>query len=67
MSIVRPLTQLAPPAGPGYGGTLRYGRIEVAVVLRPALTDMPSGTTLRVALLARRRGSELGAYAHKEI
>lgn len=59
MSVVRPLAELAPPAGPGYAGTLRYGRIEVAVVLRPALTDMPSGTTLRVELLARRRGSEL--------
>ena len=38
MSVVRPLAPLAPPAGPGYGGTLRHGRIEVAVVLRPALS-----------------------------
>jgi hypothetical protein len=60
MSVVRPLAPLGTsPAGPGYGGTLRYGRIEVAVVLRPARSEMPSGTTLRVELLARRRGSEL--------
>ncbi|MDP9482810.1 MAG: glucose-6-phosphate dehydrogenase assembly protein OpcA [Chloroflexota bacterium] len=60
MSVVRPLAPIGPSAdGPGYGGTLRYGRIEVAVVLRPTPTDMASGTTLRVELLARRRGSEL--------
>ncbi|MEA2538518.1 MAG: hypothetical protein QOF11_2752 [Chloroflexota bacterium] len=60
MSVVRPLVPLGPQTGdPGYGGTLRYGRVEVAVVLRPAASEMPSGTTLRVELLAKRRGSEL--------
>jgi hypothetical protein len=39
--------------------TLRHGSSEVAVVLRPVLSGMPSGTTLRVELLAERRGSEL--------
>ena len=31
------------------------------MVLRPRLSGMPSGTTLRVELLAERRGSELRA------
>jgi len=34
---------------------------EVAVVVRPVESRMPSGTTLRVELLAERRGSELRA------
>jgi hypothetical protein len=33
----------------------------VAVVVRPVLSELPSGTTLRVELLAERRGSELRA------
>jgi hypothetical protein len=33
----------------------------VAVVIRPVLSEMPSGTTLRVELLADWRGSELRA------
>jgi hypothetical protein len=48
-----------PVAGRGYMATLRHGSSEVAVVLRPVLSGMPSGTTLRVELLAERRGSEL--------
>ncbi len=32
---------------------------DVAVVCRPVVSAMPSGTTLRVELLAERRGSEL--------
>jgi hypothetical protein len=48
-----------PVAGRGYTATLRHGSAEVAVVLRPVLSGMPSGTTLRVELLAERRGSEL--------
>jgi hypothetical protein len=38
---------------------LRHGSTEVAVVMRPVLSGMPSGTTLRVELLAERRSSEL--------
>jgi tetratricopeptide (TPR) repeat protein len=34
---------------------------EVAVVVRPVVSTVPSGTTLRVELLAERRGSELRA------
>jgi glucose-6-phosphate dehydrogenase assembly protein OpcA len=37
------------------------GRSDVAVVVRPVLSELPSGTTLRVELLANRRGSELRA------
>ena len=48
-------------AGRGVGATLSDGRAEVAVVVRPVLSPMPAGTTLRVELLAERRGSELRA------
>lgn len=59
MSVARPLAALGPSAGPGHDAMLRHGRLDVAVELRPTLSGMPSGTTLRVELLARRRGSEL--------
>lgn len=48
-----------PVAGRGHMATLRLGAGEVTVVMRPVLSGMPSGTTLRVELLAERRGSEL--------
>jgi hypothetical protein len=48
-------------AGRGLGATLSDGRAEVAVVVRPIVSPMPAGTTLRVELLAERRGSELRA------
>jgi hypothetical protein len=75
MSVVRPLapvtggaarratsrgSQLASP-GVGLGATLRHDRTDVAVVIRPVLSEMPPGTTLRVELLADWRGSELRA------
>ena len=41
--------------------TLSDGRVEVGVVIRPVISTMPAGTTLRVELLAERRGSELRA------
>jgi hypothetical protein len=46
---------------PGLAATLEHGRTEVDVIVRPVLSEMPSGTTLRVELLAERRGSELRA------
>src|SRR5439155_22533650 len=52
------LTTLANPPG-GLGAPLRLERSDVAVVIRPVLSAMPSGTTLRVELLADWRGSEL--------
>jgi hypothetical protein len=40
---------------------LRDGRTDVGVVIRPVVSSMPPGTTLRVELLCERRGSELRA------
>jgi len=48
-------------AGRGLSATLSDGRAEVSVLIRPVLSPMPAGTTLRVELLAERRGSELRA------
>jgi glucose-6-phosphate dehydrogenase assembly protein OpcA len=50
-----------PVAGRGLAATLRDGHSEVAVVMRPVVSKVPAGTTLRVELLAERRGSELRA------
>ena len=50
-----------PAAGRGLVATLSDGRTEIAVVVRPVLSPMPSGTTLRIELLAERRGSEFRA------
>jgi hypothetical protein len=54
------VTTLANPSA-GLGATLRLDRTDVAVVIRPVLSEMPAGTTLRVELLADWRGSELRA------
>jgi glucose-6-phosphate dehydrogenase assembly protein OpcA len=48
-----------PVTGRGLVATLSDGRADVAVVIRPVVSPMPPGTTLRVELLAERRGSEL--------
>jgi hypothetical protein len=45
----------------GLGAMLSDGRGEISVVVRPVASPMPAGTTLRVELLAERRGSELRA------
>lgn len=50
-----------PVLGRGLVATLSDGRAEVAVVVRPVVSSTPAGTTLRVELLAERRGSELRA------
>jgi glucose-6-phosphate dehydrogenase assembly protein OpcA len=50
-----------PIVGRGLAATLSDGRAEVGVVIRPMVSPMPAGTTLRVELLAERRGSELRA------
>jgi hypothetical protein len=50
------------PADPGRGlrALLAWDRgAHVDVVIRPVVSAMPGGTTLRVELLAERRGSEL--------
>jgi glucose-6-phosphate dehydrogenase assembly protein OpcA len=50
-----------PAVSRGMGATLSDGRAEVGVVIRPVVSRMPAGTTLRVELLCERRGSELRA------
>ena len=50
-----------PIVGRGLAATLSDGRSDVGVVIRPMVSPMPAGTTLRVELLAERRGSELRA------
>src|SRR5688572_13192354 len=50
-----------PVVSGGVGAVLSDGRGEVSVVVRPVVSAMPAGTTLRVELLAERRGSELRA------
>ena len=50
-----------PALSRGLGAALSDGRSQVAVVVRPVVSPMPAGTTLRVELLAERRGSELRA------
>ncbi len=57
----RPAIHGGPPLHRGLAGQLRTGRSDVAVVVRPIVSPMPAGTTLRVELLAERRGSELRA------
>lgn len=76
LSVVKPLAAVAdkatasrskaahaarPVVSRGMVATLSDGRGEVSVVVRPILSAMPAGTTLRVELLAERRGSELRA------
>jgi glucose-6-phosphate dehydrogenase assembly protein OpcA len=76
LSVVKPLAAAAEKAGAqrskpahgakpvvsrGMGAVLSDGRGEVSVVVRPVVSAMPAGTTLRVELLAERRGSELRA------
>jgi len=48
-----------PASSRGLAATLSDGHAHIAVVVRPVVSPMPSGTTLRVELLADRRGSEL--------
>ena len=48
-------------AGHGLSATLRLDRTDVGVVVKPVLSEMPPGTTLRIELLLDWRGSELRA------
>jgi glucose-6-phosphate dehydrogenase assembly protein OpcA len=57
----RPSPGTRPVVGRGMAAALSDGRGEIAVVVRPLVSKMPAGTTLRVELLAERRGSELRA------
>jgi hypothetical protein len=57
----RPPAPGAPPdPGRNLRAVLEWGRgADVEVVIRPVISGVLSGTTLRVELLAERRGSEL--------
>jgi hypothetical protein len=80
LRVVRPLERTgrpgparrqAPSAGPEPGRGLRalvaWERgTEVEVVIRPVISGMPAGTTLRVEILAERRGMELRAEVTAE-
>jgi hypothetical protein len=48
-----------PPMHRGLAARLAGGNGAVSVVMRPIASAMPAGTTLRVEILAERRGSEL--------
>ncbi len=77
MRVVSPLAPVDPKgkaAGPvrlrpgeksplhrGLAAKLRAPSGEVSVMIRPVTSPMPAGTTLRVEILAERRGSELRA------
>lgn len=56
-----------PAPGRGLVATLSDGRSDVAVVIRPVISPTPAGTTLRVELLAERRGSELRTDVTAEV
>lgn len=58
-SRLRPSEQQ--PLHQGLHGRLRHRGSDVGVFIRPLRSSMPGGTTLRVELLAERRGSELRA------
>ena len=57
----RPRPGEHPPLHRGLHAKLRSGATDVAVVIRPVPSPMPPGTTLRVEILAERRGAELRA------
>ena len=52
---------VAAPLHRGLTAHLKAAKADIAVVIRPVVSKMPAGTTLRVELLAERRGSELRA------
>jgi len=56
-----PQANASQPVAGGFDATLRLAHSTIDVVLRPRISGMPAGTTLRVELLCERRGSELRA------
>ncbi len=71
LRVVQPLRPMADgprrartgpqPMSRGLEAVLRSGRHDVHALIRPVHSPMPAGTTLRIELLAQRRGSELRA------
>jgi hypothetical protein len=65
--IRRPPPGAGPEPGRGMRALLAWDRgAEVEVVIRPVISGMPGGTTLRVEILAERRGTELRAEVTAE-
>jgi hypothetical protein len=65
--IRRPPPGSGPEPGRGMRALLAWDRgAEVEVVIRPVISGMPGGTTLRVEILAERRGTELRAEVTAE-
>lgn len=63
----RPVPGAGPEPGRGMRALLEWDRgAEVEVVIRPVISGMPGGTTLRVEILAERRGMELRAEVTAE-
>jgi hypothetical protein len=63
----RPVPGAGPEPGRGMRALLEWGHgAGVEVVIRPVISEMPAGTTLRVELLAERRGTELRAEVTAE-
>jgi glucose-6-phosphate dehydrogenase assembly protein OpcA len=63
----RPAPGAGPDPGRGLRALLAWERgAEVEVVVRPVVSGMPGGTTLRVEILAERRGAELRAEVTAE-
>jgi glucose-6-phosphate dehydrogenase assembly protein OpcA len=64
----RPASPGAPlEPGRGLRALMEWDRgADVDIVIRPVISEMPGGTTLRVELLAERRGSELRAEVTAE-
>ena len=59
--VAKPRAGDRPTLHRGLAARLREGGSEVSVFIRPVHSPMPPGTTLRVEILAERRGSELRA------
>lgn len=60
-ALTRRHTGAPPPLHRGLHARLRGRAADIPVVIRPVASELPPGTTLRVELLAERRGSELRA------
>lgn len=65
-AATRPAPGAPPEPGRGLRAMLGRDHGGVEVVIRPVVSAVPSGTTLRLELLAERRGSELRAEVTAE-
>ncbi len=62
-----PAPGVGPEPGRGMRALLEWDRgADVEIVIRPVISGMPAGTTLRVEILSERRGTELRAEVTAE-